>query len=192
VAHARATGKRALLAVAVLAWPTTSRGTSGPPRGDGWTTTPAWNWRWGTLSGHGELYRATGNGTYLRLARFLLDERGQRPSRVTPDGRRRLPDDVVAHELRSDIMANAPRVQDHVPVRQWREMVGHGVRATYLTSGMADVALETGDPDLADALEHLWRSAFTRKAYVTGGLGAHWPPLQHVPGRPVDAPVRGR
>jgi uncharacterized protein len=48
------------------------------------------------------------------------------------------------------------------------------VRATYLAIGMTDVYAETGDATLWDAVQGLWRSAFERKAYVTGGLGAHW------------------
>jgi DUF1680 family protein len=59
-------------------------------------------------------------------------------------------------------------------VREQREIVGHAVRATYLACGMADVVAETGDAGLSDALAALWQSAFTRKAYLTGGLGAHW------------------
>jgi DUF1680 family protein len=39
---------------------------------------------------------------------------------------------------------------------------------------MTDVWAETGEPPLGEAVEHLWRSAFTRKAYVTGGLGSRW------------------
>jgi len=52
--------------------------------------------------------------------------------------------------------------------------VGHAVRATYLACGMADVCAETGDATLLPALDGLWQSAFERKAFVTGGLGAHW------------------
>jgi hypothetical protein len=39
---------------------------------------------------------------------------------------------------------------------------------------MADVYAETGDASLLAACRRLWTSAFERKAYVTGGLGARW------------------
>jgi hypothetical protein len=59
-------------------------------------------------------------------------------------------------------------------VREQSEIVGHAVRAVYLACGMTDVHTETGDAGLLAALERLWQSAFTHKAYVTGALGARW------------------
>jgi len=57
------------------------------------------------------LYRATGNAKYLDLARFFLDMRGR------ADGR----------ELFGEY------AQDHQPVVEQKEAVGHAVRAVYLT-----------------------------------------------------------
>ena len=99
-----------------------------------------------------ELYRETGNRQYLDQALYFLDERGHTPPLATGD----------------------PRHQDHLPVREQHEIVGHAVCATYLTTGMADVVLETGEASLDSAQRALWDSAFGRKAYVTGALGAHW------------------
>lgn len=145
VAHHRATGARSLLDVATR-FADLIGATFGPEA------------RRGT-DGHEEiemalveLYRETGRAAYLAQAGSLLDERG-RPS----SGLRGL-----------------PYFQDHLPVREQSEIVGHAVRAVYLACGVADVYAETGEPALLAALERLWQSAFMRKAYVTGALGARW------------------
>ena len=62
--------------------------------------------------------------------------------------------------------------QAHMPVREQDEAVGHAVRAVYLYSGMADMALRTGDEALKQACEKLWDSIVNTKLYITGGIGA--------------------
>jgi hypothetical protein len=42
----------------------------------------------------------------------------------------------------------------------------------YLYSGMTDVAMETGDADLAQACRRLWDDVVKRKMYITGGVGS--------------------
>ena len=59
--------------------------------------------------------------------------------------------------------------QDHLPVREQSAAVGHAVRVLY--SGMADVAYESGDPQLVAALHRLHDSVTLRRMYVTGGIG---------------------
>jgi DUF1680 family protein len=145
IAHHRATGKRTALDVA-LRLADHICATFGPRA------------RRGT-DGHEEielamveLYRATGDRRYLDQAVFFLDQRGQTPP----------------------VLSGSPYHQDHLPVREQAEITGHAVRATYLACGMADVVAETGEGALRAAVERLWQSAFTRKAYVTGGLGSRW------------------
>jgi DUF1680 family protein len=62
--------------------------------------------------------------------------------------------------------------QSHLPVVQQYEAVGHAVRATYTYSGMADVAVETHDPDYQSAVRSLWENVVNRKYYLTGGIGS--------------------
>jgi len=62
--------------------------------------------------------------------------------------------------------------QSHLPVTQQYEAVGHAVRATYTYSGMADVAVETHDPDYQSAVRSLWENVVNRKYYLTGGIGS--------------------
>ena len=113
-----------------------------------------------TIPGHQEielalmrLFRATGERKYLGLAQFFLDERGQyhdRPVYGVP-GR--------PHYL-----------QDHTPVREQFEAVGHTVRAVYMYAAMADM-VAAGDKSYMPALNALWKDAATRKTYITGGAG---------------------
>jgi hypothetical protein len=97
-----------------------------------------------------KLYRATGEQKYIDLAKFMLDVRG-------PDG-----DEGAGREYN----------QSHVPVVQQSDAVGHAVRATYMYSGMADVAALTGNRDYLDASDRIWDSVVARKLYITGGIGA--------------------
>ena len=102
-----------------------------------------------------KMYQATGKQLYLDMAKKFLDIRG-----VTyfPGGS-------------SGVMTNT-YTQQHLPVRDQHEAVGHAVRATYLYSGMADVMAQTGDESLKPALESVWHDIVDRKMHITGGLGA--------------------
>jgi DUF1680 family protein len=62
--------------------------------------------------------------------------------------------------------------QSHVPVIRQYEAVGHAVRAVYSYSGMAGVAMETGDIDYRSAVMSLWDNIVNKKYYVTGGVGS--------------------
>ena len=97
-----------------------------------------------------KLYRQTGNDKYLKLAKFLLDERGH----------------ACGREL------YGPYCQDHKPVVEQSEAVGHAVRAGYLYCGIADVAALTGDADYVKAIDHIWENVVSKKLYLTGGIGA--------------------
>lgn len=94
-----------------------------------------------------DLYRATGNASYLRLAERFLEVRDQ----FTEGG-----DDN----------------QDRLPVREQKVAAGHAVRANYLYAGLADLVAETGDQQLSDVLAGLWSDVVERKLYLTGGCGA--------------------
>ena len=53
------------------------------------------------------------------------------------------------------------------------EAVGHAVRATYMYSGMADVAAMTGDDiSYVKAIDKIWENVVGKKLYMTGGIGA--------------------
>jgi uncharacterized protein len=94
-----------------------------------------------------KLYRTTGDRRYLDLAKFFLDARGTRD-----DG------DEYA--------------QSHIKVVDQAEAVGHSVRATYMYSGMADVASILKDEAYVNAITRIWEDLVHRKMYITGGIGA--------------------
>ncbi len=97
-----------------------------------------------------KLYRVTQNAKYLHLAKYFLDQRG----------------DSTNHKL------NGPYNQDHMPVTQQEEVVGHAVRAVYMYAGMTDIAAIYRDSAYWNATQKLWENMVFKKMYVTGGIGA--------------------
>ena len=63
---------------------------------------------------------------------------------------------------------------------------GHAVRALYLTSGIAEVALATGEPRWREAARRLFDALLREHAYPTGAVGARW--LGESVGRPCEQP----
>jgi len=112
-----------------------------------------------------KLGRLTGESRYLRLAQYFVDERGRSPSYF--DVESSAPGFTPIFGVKS-----LDYYQAHVPVRQQKDAVGHAVRAMYLYTAMADLAIETGETELARACERLWESVTRRKMYVTGGIGS--------------------
>ena len=103
-----------------------------------------------------ELSRITGDARHLEQARLFIERRGRgtlRSSSFGPFG-----DEYF---------------QDDVPIREAETMRGHAVRALYLASGALDVADETGDTALTEAVAQQWANAVGRRTYLTGGAGSH-------------------
>lgn len=142
-AHFRATGKRTLLDVALKNADLIDR-TFGPGR----RMTPPGHQIIET--GLFKLAEATGEERYRKLARFFLDQRGN----------------AQGHKL------HGPYNQDHQPVVEQREAVGHAVRAAYMYSAMVDVAALEDDPLYRQAIERIWEDVVGRRMYITGGLGS--------------------
>ena len=100
-----------------------------------------------------ELSRETGERRYLELATFFIDQRGR-------------------GWLGGGRFNSSAYFQDRVPVRDASVVEGHAVRALYLTTGLTDLYLETGDAALLAALNRQWHDLVAGKLYVTGGVGA--------------------
>jgi len=94
-----------------------------------------------------DLYRATGQERYLRLAESFV-------------------------RVRDDFEEGGDDNQDRLPVREQTVVAGHAVRANYLYAGLADLVAETGDQELHGVLEKLWQEVVSTKLYLTGGCGA--------------------
>ena len=148
VAHYQATGERSLLDVAIKNADLIDK-VFGPGKNMG-------------VPGHQEieiglvkLYRVTGAQKYLDLAKFFVDQRGNTEGYDLAGGR------------------NAGRyMQDHKPLAQQEEAVGHSVRAGYFYSGATDVAALTGETAYDQALDKIWKDIVHQKIYLTGGIGA--------------------
>lgn len=141
VAYFRATGKRRLLDVA-LRLADHIDATFGPDKRPGTPGHPQ------VEMALVELYRETNEPRYLRLAQYLLDQRGH------------------------GVIGGNPYHQDHKPFRELEEVTGHAVRALYLNCGAADLYAETGEGALIEALDRMWHNMTQRRMYLTGGVGA--------------------
>ncbi|MDR3196829.1 MAG: glycoside hydrolase family 127 protein [Planctomycetaceae bacterium] len=99
-----------------------------------------------------KLYQLTGKEKYLTLSKHFIDVRGDQSKR-----------NDKLHGL---------YIQDHQPIREQSEIVGHAVRAVYLYAGVADNAAYSGDQGLLNAMDRLWDNTVNKKMYITGGIGA--------------------
>ena len=93
------------------------------------------------------LYLVTGEKKYLDQAKYFLDRRGRTANRDAYN-------------------------QSHLPITEQDEAVGHAVRATYMYSGIADVAALTGDKEYIETIDRIWDNIVSKKLYITGGIGA--------------------
>ncbi|MFI7124854.1 glycoside hydrolase family 127 protein [Nonomuraea sp. NPDC050153] len=100
-----------------------------------------------------ELFRTTGERRYLDQAALFVERRGTGTLPLIEFGR--------------------AFAQDDLPVRKADVLRGHAVRALYLAAGATDVAIETGDRELLDALRTQWDNTVERRTYLTGGMGSH-------------------
>lgn len=113
------------------------------------------------------LYRETGEQRYLKLAEFFLNERGK-------------------NTMKGWIHFTPAYYQDRIPVRENDRVEGHAVRALYLTSGMADLYMETGEQALLDAMIRQWHDFTAHKLYITGSAGARH--FDEAFGEPYELP----
>ncbi|MDR1561666.1 MAG: glycoside hydrolase family 127 protein [Dysgonamonadaceae bacterium] len=102
-----------------------------------------------------KLYGVTGNGKYLDLANWLLEERGHGHGSMGGEG-----------------TWDPAYYQDDKPVREMTDIAGHAVRSMYLYCGMADVAALRRDTGYVNAMNRLWDDVVLRNMYVTGGIGS--------------------
>lgn len=103
-----------------------------------------------------ELYRTTKDKRYLRLAEKFINNRGKYK---------------VEENTATLGYPIGDMVQERTPLRKATEAVGHAVLALYYYAGAADVAAETGEKELIDALDRLWENVTQKKMYVTGAIG---------------------
>ena len=143
--HYRATGKTSLLGIARKA---------GDCLYDTFMHTGKHFIGYSSIMGLVELYRTTGEQKYLILANHFINMQGTGNVAY----RRNHLNDGRGTDLK----------QDRVPLREETEAAGHSVRGNYLYCGATDVYSATGDKELLDALERIWRDVRYHKMYITG------------------------
>jgi len=151
VAYYNATGKRKLLDVAIR-YADHLDALFGPGKKD-----------W--VPGHQEielalvkLYHTTADQRYLKLANWLLEERGKGLGK--------------GYTWDNKSWGGVNYCQDNVPVKDITDITGHAVRAMYMYTGMADVAAELPGAGYEAALQRVWEDVVGRNMYLTGGIGS--------------------
>lgn len=91
---------------------------------------------------------------YLRLVCFWIDHRG------------------VHHNRASYPHYMGEYAQDHCPIEEQSEAVGHAVRAALLYTGVAAAGMETGNPKYLSAAKRIWDNVEKTKIHISGGIGA--------------------
>ncbi|MGH9107747.1 MAG: glycoside hydrolase family 127 protein [Acidimicrobiales bacterium] len=99
-----------------------------------------------------ETYRQSGTEALLDLAANLVGRRGQSSLHFGSFG--------------------PEYFQDDIEVAKAETIRGHAVRALYLLSGVADLYMETGRPELLRSCADQWEDMVTAKTYLTGGVGS--------------------
>ncbi|KAA9131560.1 glycoside hydrolase family 127 protein [Marinihelvus fidelis] len=94
--------------------------------------------------GLAELYQVTGDEQYIELLEKLI-------------------------ALRDRVEDGTDDNQDRIPLGEHREILGHGVRATYLYAGVTDLYRATGDSKYAEVVQAVWNDLVSKKIYITGG-----------------------
>ncbi len=117
-----------------------------------------------------KLARVTGETRYVQLATYFINQRGKEPKYFEEESERlgfeKLPV-YFYHNRWAYLQANRP-------VREESDPIGHSVRAVYLYTAMADLALELGDDSLREACDTIWSNLCKYHYYVTGAIGAEW------------------
>lgn len=173
VAHFEASGQRTLLEVA-LKWANHVRSIFGP------------NGRPGTC-GHPELELALLKLSHLMArqgdkaqseqfkkdALWHLSQRGNRPSVFEAE----LEDPEVyamspaaGDLLKEDGKYSGEYAQDHAPIYEQKQVVGHAVRAMYLYTAAIEVA-DDMPKGTEEAILTMWDNLVNKRMYITGGVG---------------------
>lgn len=115
-----------------------------------------------------KLYRLTKEKRYLDTADFFVRKRGTQPCYFTNEQNYKQ-GTFIFPEFRD---FDFDYCQADKPLLQQGKAEGHAVRAMYLYSAMADLALEEQDQSLKQQCECLWEDVTQKQMYVTGSIGS--------------------
>jgi DUF1680 family protein len=113
-------------------------------------------------------------GQYRALAEFWIEYRGRHSGKPEWTANRA----EAEKQIRNfDYAQGRPSwgayAQDHVPIFEQTEAVGHAVRATLLYSAVAAMARVNGSERYRDTAVRLWENMVFRRMHITGGVGAY-------------------
>ena len=112
------------------------------------------------------LYELTKEEKYKDYASYFIDERGKAPLYF---------DEEVKKGYHTFPWKNSvfgyKYYQCDRPVREQKQPQGHAVRATYLYSGMVDVARVTEDDELLECCNTIFDNIADKQMYITGAIG---------------------
>lgn len=115
-----------------------------------------------------KLYRVTNEKRYLDLANHFIKIRGHKPNYLLEEMKSRNGKNVFPEFSEYD----DKYAQTHLPPVEQTEAEGHAVRAVYMYSAMADLALENDDKALNDACHRIYDNIVNKRMYITGGIGS--------------------
>jgi len=148
------------------------------------------------------LYRLTGDKKYLETASWFINQRGRYtkyPQAMLKSLADQSSLAKIVNDKRRPWLKNAPQAKSatgyiigsavfdpRIPAqfftgkyfqddKSYLEMTvgeGHAVRAMYFFTGAADLYLENGNAELQKTAERIWDNTVSKRAYVTGGMGA--------------------
>lgn len=115
-----------------------------------------------------KLYRVTNENRYLECARYFIEERGKNPNYFIEEINKRGGYEHFPEFDNYDLKYS----QAHMPPVEQHTAEGHAVRAMYMYSAMADLALEYNDEKMIEACQTLWNSVTKKRMYLTGSVGS--------------------
>lgn len=115
-----------------------------------------------------KLYKVTNDLKHLNLAKYFIHQRGKDPYYFDIEYEKRGRTDFYNKAIKLGKEYN----QSHMQVREQESAVGHAVRAVYMYSAMADLAMETNDEKLLLVCKKIWNNILFKRMYITGAIGS--------------------
>ncbi|MCL1819571.1 MAG: glycoside hydrolase family 127 protein [Oscillospiraceae bacterium] len=116
-----------------------------------------------------KLYRVTGEKRYLTLAGKFIRRRGSGEPHYFIKERQKPQYRTIWPQLEE---FDAAYSQSHIPPLEQRHTTGHAVRAVYMYTAMADLALEDGNAQMRGVCEGLFDNITKKQMYITGAIGS--------------------
>lgn len=110
----------------------------------------------------------TGDDTYLKLAQFFINVRGEDPKFYQKEIESNLKLGLSTDNSRVDLTY----LQAFTQPKYQTKAVGHAVRMLYMATGMAKIVNREFDNELYQACLAIWDDITKRKMYITGGVGS--------------------